>query len=379
LKKRPASAEPKRILILSAGFGDGHHAAAYGLAKVFERAGHEAKVMDVFRSAHPTLNELLRKGYRVAITHLPKIWRLIYRGSDAADFRKRRFDVFAPSARAMKSALEDFEPDALISTYPLYAHLIERLVGREGRLPFPFVSVVTDARSVNSIWYSSPSDHYTVIDKKTGIVLKDGGVPEKKIHVFGFPIDPEFEVDAPFVPNTPLKILFLPSTNKRRVREILRSLTHNPDLPSRHITTVLGRHHKRLSNTVADATSNAPPNVHHEVLGWTDRIPALLQGSHCVIGKAGGASVQESMAACCPLLLDYVVPGQEEGNAELAIEAGCAEMLGAPDQTGTQIANLLADDRARLNQMRKAGEHHGNPHAASEIADFVLSLTQQQS
>ena len=75
----------------------------------------------------------------------------------------------------LKATLEEFEPDAVISTYPLYAHLVERLVGSTGHLPYPFVSVVTDAQSINSIWYSSQSDHYCVIDEESASVLREAG------------------------------------------------------------------------------------------------------------------------------------------------------------------------------------------------------------
>ncbi len=52
---------------------------------------------------------------------------------------------------------------------------VERLVGTAEHLPFPFISVVTDAESINSIWYSSPSDHYCVIDESSAEVLRRQG------------------------------------------------------------------------------------------------------------------------------------------------------------------------------------------------------------
>ena len=365
---------PKRILILSAGFGDGHNSAAFGLAAALRGGGHRVEVADVFDQAHPTLNEFLRKAYRFAITHTPRIWRMIYRSSDAADFSQRRFDVFAPSARALKRTLERFEPDAVISTYPLYAHLVERLVGSHGHLPYPFVSVVTDAQTINSIWYCSRSDHYTVIDQTSARVLREEGVPAEKIHVFGFPITPAFDPPPAFVPDNPLKILFFPSTKKGQVTEILHRLTQSDCLPARKISVVLGRNYDRLIATVENATKDIPPGVTLESIGWTDRVPTLLQTYHCVIGKAGGASVQEAIAARCPLLINYVVPGQEEGNANSAAESGCAQMVAEPGAIDQQLADLLADDRRGLKTMRAAAERAGNPAAAKHIADFVLSL-----
>ena len=369
----------QRILILSAGFGDGHNAAAYALQAAFGQMGHHAVVADVFDQAHPALNDFLRKAYRLAITKTPKIWSAIYNASDAADFTKRRFDVFAPSTRALKQEIERFAPDFVVSTYPLYAHLVERLVGKRGHLPCPFVSVVTDAQTINSIWFSSQSDHYCVIDQVSAQVLLDAGVPQAKINVMGFPISPEFDQPDVFIPDAPLKILFVPSTKRSEVTKVLRSLLHSDKLPSRRVTVVLGRHYDRLKSAVAKASNNKPSGVDLDLLGWTDRMPTLLQTHHCVIGKAGGASVQEAMAARCPLLINYVVPGQEEGNADLAVDAGCAMLVPDPANIDATIAALLEDNRRQLRSMRAAAEKAGKPAAARQIADFVLSLTSPPS
>jgi len=43
-----------------------------------------------------------------------------------------------------------------------------------------------------------------------------------------------------------------------------------------------------------------------------------------VICKAGGAILHEVLAAHIPAVIDYVVPGQEEGNAELLLRHECA-------------------------------------------------------
>ncbi|MGI9241875.1 MAG: MGDG synthase family glycosyltransferase [Verrucomicrobiales bacterium] len=370
--------DKKRILILSAGFGDGHNAAAFGLQEAFTKGGHSATVVDVFDRAHPALNEFLRGVYRFGITYTPKIWEAVYHSSDAADFTRRRFDIFAPSARALKDTLEEFCPDAVVSTYPLYAHLIERLVGPRGNLPYPFVSVVTDAQSINSIWYSSPSDHYCVIDQTSAKVLGEAGIPPEQIEIFGFPISPAFDQAEAFFPDSPLRILFLPSTQKRDVSRTLRQLTENAQLPPRKITVALGRHYERLKRTVDVATRNCPPSVAIDVIGWTDRIPTLLQTHHCVIGKAGGAAVQEAMAAHCPLLINYVVPGQEEGNAKQAVDAGCARVIQDGDTPDTLLLELLDDDRSGLKAMRAAAKQAGNSAAALQIADFVVAKSNQQ-
>ena len=56
------------------------------------------------------------------------------------------------------------------------------------------------------------------------------------------------------------------------------------------------------------------------VLGWTNQMPRLMLTHHLVVTKAGGATVQEAIAGRCPMILNQVIPGQEDGNAQLVEE-----------------------------------------------------------
>jgi hypothetical protein len=53
----------KRILILTAGFGDGHNAAARNLREALELSADDVKVevLDLFESSYGALNALARK------------------------------------------------------------------------------------------------------------------------------------------------------------------------------------------------------------------------------------------------------------------------------------------------------------------------------
>ena len=58
----------------------------------------------------------------------------------------------------------------------------------------------------------------------------------------------------------------------------------------------------------------------------------LLSSSHLIIGKAGGASVQEAMASACPMIIDSMIPGQEEGNAEMITKMGAGIIAFEPKE-----------------------------------------------
>jgi processive 1,2-diacylglycerol beta-glucosyltransferase len=50
----------------------------------------------------------------------------------------------------------------------------------------------------------------------------------------------------------------------------------------------------------------------------------------CSSAEAGGATVQEALAARTPMIITQVIPGQEEGNAMLLVENGAGEIATTP-------------------------------------------------
>ncbi len=81
-----------------------------------------------------------------------------------------------------------------------------------------------------------------------------------------------------------------------------------------------------------------------KIIGWTDELPRMLHESHLLIGKAGGATVQETIAAACPMIINYVVAGQEEGNARLIVETNSGVIADSPREVIAQVQRAFADD-----------------------------------
>ena len=78
------------------------------------------------------------------------------------------------------------------------------------------------------------------------------------------------------------------------------------------------------------------------------------------------------LAARCPAIIDYVVPGQEEGNAELLTSHGCGILSHSPRETGELTAKLLADNAAEARKMSEKAKAISEPGAAMTIATDVL-------
>jgi len=69
-----------KLLILTAGFGEGHNAAARNLAAAFESLAGPgtSSVVDLFALATPRLNRIARRAYLAAINGTPRLWSGFY-------------------------------------------------------------------------------------------------------------------------------------------------------------------------------------------------------------------------------------------------------------------------------------------------------------
>src|ERR1700755_1867812 len=118
----------KKILIFTAGFGEGHNTAARNICDAPEHiARDEAKVevLDLFDTCYGKLNDWVRKAYITAINRTPRVWGKIYNVIDGTQFVESNMAMLTKMKRAMSEVLNRYVPDAVVSTYPIYNYVIE--------------------------------------------------------------------------------------------------------------------------------------------------------------------------------------------------------------------------------------------------------------
>ncbi len=362
------------IWILTAGYGDGHNTAARSVAEALERLcpGETVEVCDLVSEAMPRVAGVTKALYQQAITHFPAAWRVTY------DIMGRQSvtgpDSFWQSGLAnhLKKRLVEKQPRLIISTYPIYAVLLEGLARRQA-VP-PLCTVITDSITVNRIWVMSGSDLFCVADEETKEVVAGFGVPEAKIRVTGFPVSLAFTEALPEVhAQTGGRILYLPSTTGRKVAATLAALRPLL-LAGNKLTLPVGKHASRLYHVLRRFTDSLPPGA-MEIIGWTKRIPEFLRTHDVVICKAGGAILHEVLAAKIPAVIDYVVPGQEEGNAELLTKIDGGVVTRTPQETAAAVADILAHGGVVGRRMRASMAKMSVPDAALLTARAALAIT----
>lgn len=370
---------PPTILIFSAGFGDGHNSAARAIVAAITEITHgqvQALKVDLFPEAIPRLDAFLKWGYGFVTTHLPRLWELLYRMAEKDGGRGNLgWRWFGDLHRHMSVYLAKYEPMGVLSTFPMYPYL---LAEKQWGLPTPnfFGTVVTDSISINSIWTKAPTDRFFVTDEFSAEVLTSmRGKPSEMVEASGFAVAPHFAQLQPRSLNAleqdGFRILYFATASLTQVKETLDGLIR--DAPAgAHLTVVMGRHEARLGEVVREMLARNPQRS-SESFGWTSTVPKLLVTHDVVISKGGGATVHECIAAAVPVLVNYYIPGQEEGNVELLKRRACGWYARETGSLGRTLATLWQSGAwrtAKENMLRLR-----NPNGALNIARRTLELS----
>ncbi|QTN31902.1 hypothetical protein HZ994_06015 [Akkermansiaceae bacterium] len=363
--------EKKRILIITAAFGEGHNSAARNLALALSSMGAETRVADPCVLSAPQSTAVIQWGYRLVTTHLPLVWEKIYKATDNCDFSRPNLPLMRAPESYLETLVTEWRPDAIVSTYPVYPYFLERHF-KDAGTRVPVFTVVTDSIEINASWLRAPTDWFLVTDRTTLETMRCWGIPQEKIIATGFPVNPIFThlptVDATD-PCKPFRILYFPTAKKPFVRRHSKALLEAS--PEVHLTIVMGKNFRLLQSRAREIKAAHPGRV--RLLGWTKKVPQLITKHHMVVGKAGGATVHEAIAARCPMLIHHLVPGQEEGNLQLLQQLGAGDLAENPKDLTAAVSDMLADGAAKWRKMKAALTAHNCSDGAITASRFILS------
>jgi processive 1,2-diacylglycerol beta-glucosyltransferase len=364
-------------LILTAGFGEGHNAAARAIASACDaqHGSATAHVADAFALASPRLNQAARSAYLGMINRTPGIWSHAYQWLDRSTLFPRLLQLMSGEIRVLADLIESRSPTAICSTYPIYAFLLATLA-RQGRQLPPCFNVVTDSISINSLWWRAGAARWFLPNEASADVLRAAGIENRKLQVTGFPVQGYFHENTGRLAPPDLCSGTIP-----RVLYIINSATHAAAQTARQllaqtewdITCTVGRNAALGHELTSLAATRAFPS---RILGWTDEIPSLLMTNHVVISKAGGATTQEALAARCPMIVNQIVPGQEEGNFELLRRHGIGTLAQTPKAVIAALERAFANDGRVWREWREAITPLSKPEAAREIAAALSEIAE---
>ena len=295
-----------------------------------------AHFVDLLEQASPRASKITRWGYLAAINRFPKIWSSLYRWLDQARPFPRSLWVLRRELRLLEQLIRSENPTVICSTFPIYGFLLEKLRHESG-LRIPFYNIVTDSISINSLWWIPCCDGWFLPNEESAQIIRDAGRPANRVHVSGFPVQPVFARES--------------------------SHLQPPNLAAGHRNTAL---RQRLEKLAARRTTPT------HILGWTDQVPQLLMTHHVVVSKAGGATTQEAIAARCPMIVNQIIPGQEEGNYELLRRHGIGALATSPTEVVDALRSAFVHNGDIWREWRRSLDTLSRPNAAAAIAARLI-------
>jgi UDP-N-acetylglucosamine:LPS N-acetylglucosamine transferase len=365
----------KKILILTAGFGEGEDVAAWNVHGALEHLapdGVRIEVLDLLDSCYGRFHDVLRHTFQAAINHAPKLWHGFYQLLGNSQFIEGQLDGLTRLRDTLRDALVGTAPDVVVSTCPIYSFLIEEIF-RDGRTrDFTLISLVTDAVVKDSPWPRTSADFFAVTSDSAARVLTAAGVPEKKVMVFGFPVQWQAREQEKAVALPDLtadgrpRILYVINSARKKAPKLIDRLLEHPEWD---ITICVGRD-TELDEMARAKAATAPDRV--EVIGHVRRMPQLLREHHVVVSRAEAGMVQEAIAARCPMVVNKLGSGQEEGNFSLLREANAGALGEKPKEVEDWLERAFRDQGKLLALWRKNMEQLGRPESALDLARFIL-------
>ena len=360
----------KRVLILTASFGDGHNAAARNLCDALESLSTAAKVevLDLFQNNHGYLNTMARKAYNGLFRFAPALCGGIYSLMDKPVLADNPCLKLGRLQRELGHLLLETQPDLVVSTYPLYPTLIHDLYRDHAERPFRLVTVITDTGPVNPAWLQAPSDVYCVPNVAIAALLQARSIPEDKIKAFGFPVSPSFcqmSEAAPPDPGEdgPYRILYLVNNGKKKLGKGLKKLLERKE---NHLTVAVGRN-AYLKASLTEKLKRYGDRA--QVLGWTNQLPYLMMTHHLVVGKAGGAVLHEALAARCPFIATSV---PVEANSQFLLDNDIGVVAAKPREVAECVKSAFRRDARIWRSWKQNLSKISKPDAALRIARMLL-------
>jgi len=344
----------KKILIFTASTGNGHNQVAKTLEFELNEQGYDVVKVDFMKEKNKMLEMFIEDGYDILATKLPRVYGQLYRVTNRSSISKALSKIVSlEEYRLGKSIVQKHNPDMIIGTHPFAVGIVSALK-RKGRIQCPFISVVTDFEA-HQTYISDYVDAYITGSHQTSKSLISKGIEPDKVNAYGIPISKKFFSQSPEpIERDPLfTILLMGGSMGLKPMKVALEELMNAAKPFK-ITIVCGNNISLLEE-LEGKYENYEGNKKIEILGFTENVSCLMSQSDIIISKPGGLTVSESIAKRLPLVIPFVIPGQEEENRDFLALTNAA--IKVEDISGLpEIIDYLIDNPERIEGMRKAME-----------------------
>jgi len=365
------------VLILSAATGNGHNQAANSLKNDLEASGYTVHITNPLREEGKIMDTLIEDGYELLAARMPKFYGKMYKIADYKLINKGVGNFLKITLRkTILKLIRQYQPDLLISTHPFYVSVVSYLKAN-GETDLPLITIVTDYMA-HRFYVSKYVDAYIVGSNYTKDTLIEKGAVADNIYNYGIPIRKEFSQPRKTPKDSIFTLLIMGgSMGLSYMKKCLKNLLHNTH--EFRVLVVCGNNDK-LKNELEAKFAGKQNGKEIIVYGICPNIPELMDQSDVIITKPGGLTATEAINKNIPMLIPFYIPGQEEENAEILVNAGVAIRITKISELNKVVDRFFQEpsllENMRRNAQKLAAER--TPGNIVQLADKLISAKKQQ-
>ena len=370
-----------RVLLFSVTAGEGHNMTAKAIARTLESMGAETRIVDSYRTAGRLMYYTVAKGYLLASSCLKYGYGAVYRVIDRRKSGRYRSALIRFSGRSLAKKfariIAEYEPSAVICTHPFAARILDIAKERYG-VRAKTVGVVTDF-TMHPYWEESLRLDRVIIPCEPMIdAARKKGFTDAQIRPLGIPVHPKFAASEDketarsilgLDPALPTLFLMSGSMGHGNMAHTLSLLDR---IPTPHQTIVVCGSNKKMRERI-DAHAWKTRVL---TLGFTEKIPLLMDAADLVVSKPGGLTTSEAFTRRLPLVIVDPIPGHEKNNARFLTKEGCAVAVGRKYPLARAVEELLSDEE-RLGKMQAEVERLRKPNAVLDLCREIFALAEE--
>lgn len=298
-----------KVLVVHAGFGEGHKIAALSLKNWLG-----ASDKDLLEFCPAPLRGLYGQGYTFITNHFPLIWKALFSSTKNSSINHVLNAINRCIFSSFLRHIRELKPKVIVTTH---FFPIPLLIFLKKELNFKIISIVTDFR-VHPLWINRGVDRCFVAGQLGKKDLLEFGIEEEKIHCGFVPLREGFlkEEDSSKIRDDfrfdDKPCLLFVSSIRGRFPFIREAIEHYRD--DFNIIVIYGRN-KRLKKYLESLKSEGLV-----FFPFYERMWELFSLASIVITKPGGLTVFEGVYKHKPFIFTHYIPGQEEANMKILIE-----------------------------------------------------------
>jgi len=364
------------IVFLFSDTGGGHRSAAQAIIEaleIFYPYQVTTEMVDFFIEYAPPPLDLAPATY-AQMGQLPELWKLGYKMSNGKRRSEAIQEVLWPYVRKSTERLVKEHPcNLFVSVHPLVNTPILRALEDDST---PYLTVITDMVTTHAFWYNTRA---SMILTPTEEALARGlqiGIDPERIKVVGQPISDAFR--KPTASKTELRlklgwhqdlpvVLIIGGGEGMGPLEATVRAVDSANLPLKMVV-VAGR-----NNALKDRLDEADYRTPHEILGFVENMPDLMNAADIIITKAGPGTISEAFVAGLPIILYSRMPGQEDGNINYVVDKAAGVWAPEPEDVVKTLKNWIDHPMLR-NAIASISKSLARPDASKNIADEIIKI-----